>query len=313
MTQEKRNIRLLILLVVTTTITALVYWGGKNSNATTVDKTIFKVSDLTSVDEVTLESNANKITLKYDGGKWMVDDRYAADRQLIELLFATVQQVEPKRAVAKVLRDSLQQALEKTGVKVSLIAAGKTVKSFYAGGNSQKTQAYLQLVPGGEPYLVTIPGYRVYASGIFELDKNGWRDKRIFNFNWRNFKDLKAFHAADPRQDFTVEFGGQYFGVKDLTTVDTLKLNNYLDAVSLIQAQQFGITGNRSKQYDSLLTTAPLVRLEVRDVADNVFSLSLYNALPHDQQVLGRLGDEPVLFNKREASAIEKTRDYFKK
>lgn len=313
MTQEKRNIRLLILLLVTTVTTALVYWNGKDSNTLIIDKTIFNVEDPRSVDEVILESGTNKITLKYTGNKWTVDGRYAADRQLIELLFATVQQAQPKRAIAKTLRDSVQQALENKGVKVSLISGGKTVKSFYAGGNPQKTQAYFQLVSGGDPYIVTIPGYRVYVAGIFELDKNGWRDKRIFNFNWRNFKDLKAYHFANPRQDFTVEFSGQYFGIKDLSNIDTLKLNNYLDAVSLIQAQQFGTTGNHSKQYDSLLSTAPVERIEVRDVADNVFSLSLYGTLPHDQQVLGTLGQEPVLFSRRDVSAIEKTRDYFKK
>ncbi len=314
MTQEKRNIRLLILLLVITMVTAFVYWRGKDSNSSRVDKTIFTVQDLQSVNEVTLESDTGKIELKYNGSRWMVNGRYAADRQLIELLFATLQQAEPKRAVANAWRDSISQVLKNSGVKVSLVSEGKTLKSFYAGGNPQKTQAYFQLSSGGDPYIVTIPGYRVYTAGVFELNENGWREKRVFNFNWRNFKDLKVFSRLHPQQDFTVEFTGQYFGIKDLPNADTLKLNTFLDAVSLIQVLQYGTAGSaHSKKYDSLLATAPDLKIDVRDVADNIFSLSLYNALSPDQPVLGKLDNEPVLFRKRDAGAVMKTRDYFKK
>jgi len=77
---------------------------------------------------------------------------------------------------------------------------------------------------------------------------------------------------------------------------------------------QYGTGGNaHSKQYDSLLAIAPVLKIEVRDVADNVFSLSLYNALSHDQTVLGKLDNEPVVFRKRDADAVMKMRDYFKK
>jgi len=314
MIQEKRNKRLLILLVVLTTITAFVYRRGDDSNSSPVDKTMFRVQDLKLVDEVALESDTGHIDLKYAGSRWMVNDHYPADRQLIELLFATLQQAQPKRAVATAMRDSLSQVLKKTGVKVSLLSEGKTLKSFYAGGNPQKTQAYFQLSSGSDPYVVTIPGYRVYTSGIFELDENGWREKRVFNFNWRNFKNLKVSNLAHPQQDFTVEFTGQYFGIQDLANVDTLKLNNYLDAVSLIQVLQYGTAGSGQRnRYDSLLATVPVMKIDVRDVADNVFSLSLYNVLPHDQRVLGKSGNEPVLFRRRDAGAIIKTRDYFKK
>ncbi len=39
---------------------------------------------------------------------------------------------------------------------------------------------------------MNIPGYRVYVSGIFELDESGWREKRVFAFNWQNFQKLDA-------------------------------------------------------------------------------------------------------------------------
>jgi len=314
MTQQKRNIRSLMLLLVLSTVTVAIYWGGKDPNSSSVDKTMFRVEDLQSVNEVTLESDTNKVDLKYAGSRWVVNGQYAADRQLIELLFATLQQAEPKRAVTTAWRDSISQALKKSGVKVSLVSEGKTLKSFYAGGNPQKTQAYFQLSSSDNPYIMAIPGYRVYTSGVFELNENGWREKRVFNFNWRNFKDLKVFNLAHPQQDFTVEFTGRYFGIKELPNADTLKLNNYLDAVSLVQVLQYGTAGSsHSNQYDSLIATAPVVKIDVRDVAGKIFSLSLYDALPHDQQVLGKVDNEPVLFRKRDAGALMKTRDYFKK
>ena len=167
--QEKKNKRLAIILLVLLGATAAVYWSGGSDNQYVVDKNLFKNFDLKTVDQITLESSNGKVDLKFNGSRWKVNDQFEADANMIEVLFATLQQAEPKRPIANSLQDSTGKAIERDGVKVNLLAEGKSVHIFYAGGNAQKSQGIFKTEEDNQSYQVIIPGYRVYVSGIFEL------------------------------------------------------------------------------------------------------------------------------------------------
>src|SRR5690606_27214845 len=130
-----------------------------------------------------------------------------------------------KRPVAKASRDSIFNALAQSGVTVSLYAGDESRKKFYAGGNRAKTQALFADPETQQVYAMAIPGYRVYVSGILELGVNGWRDKLVFGFNWRNFKTLEAHFPGKSSEDFSVSMTGAFFAVQELQKTDTAKLN----------------------------------------------------------------------------------------
>jgi hypothetical protein len=309
--QEKRNIRLIISLLVLVVATSLALCL-LNRNSDDVDQNLFKVADLKSIDHITLESAHGNVDLKFDDVRWMINSKYQADRNLIDVLFATLQQIEPKRPVAATMHDSISNALEKSGVKISLFADNKKIKTFFAGGNKHKSQAYFKTEGNGTPYITVIPGYRIYTSGIFELDENGWRDKRIFNFNWQNFKSLTTTFPAALNQNFKVSFIDRYFGVEGVAVADTTKLNNYLDAVSLLVADQF-IQKGYSRQYDSAFALPPAMIIDVMDAADRHFKLSLY-PINKKEAVPGIVGeDQYLVLSQRKFREIFRKKDYFKK
>lgn len=308
--QEQKNIRLFISLLILLAVTIAVYVLSHDDHESIVDKTIFRVDDLKSVDEVVLTSAKGVVKLKYVGGRWSVNDIYDADRNLVDVLFATLQQAEPKRPVASSLRDSLADVLVKEGINVSLNAEGKMVKSFFAGGNAQKSQAYFKN-DEDVPYIMVIPGYRVYASGIFELDVNGWRDKRVFNFNWRNFKSLSASFPDEKNQDFTVALIDQYFKIEKMPQTDTARLNNYLDEISYLTANQFIATGYSAK-YDSTVKTSPAFVIEIKDIADRSYKLTIFQPIKNDPYVLGQIGEvDLALFERQRILPLAKGRTYF--
>jgi hypothetical protein len=109
--QEKRNIRLLILLGVLVTVTIGVFFAFNTKTSLVVDKALFKLSDYSTINKVLLEKDHKAIELKFDGARWKVSDQLA-DRSMIDVLFATLQQVEPKRPVAESLRDSIAAVLD---------------------------------------------------------------------------------------------------------------------------------------------------------------------------------------------------------
>ena len=309
--QEKKNKRLLILFVSLTLLCICFYFFGKTNNQIEVDTSLFKLKDGTNVNRVVLESLTGKVALDFNGTRWSVNNNYEADRQLIKLLFATLEKAEPKRPVANSQLNSVDSIISKNGVTVNLYEDENLIQSFRVGGNVQKTEAYFQESIGQPSYVMTIPGYRLYVSYILELDESGWRDKRIFNFNWRNFKSLNMIVPGDPTQNFEVSFKDQFFGITGIVEVDTTKLNDYLDAVSLLSADQF-IKPAFSSVYDSLLKTNASFRIEVKDIADKTYSLELFAPIKKDPNILGRLDEEhAVIFNRNNILPIAKKRGFF--
>jgi len=113
----------------------------------------------------------------------------------------------------------------------------------------------------------------------------------------------------EPKEDFTISFQNQSFGIEGLTS-DTTRLNNFLDAVSLIRGDQF-ITPGTSKWYDSLLQTAPDYIIAVTDIAKRTYELEVFPPIKQEQAVLGRLnGELPVIFNPKAIVPISRKRSY---
>ena len=167
------------------------------------------------------------------------------------------------------------------------------------GGNDRKSETYYELTGSGAPYLVTIPGYRVYVAAIFELNSYDWRDKRIFNFKWQNFKRLTASFAGNEKESFAISFQNKFFGLEGNPSADTTRLNDFLDAVSLVEAARY-LPAGESVVYDSILATTPYYSIEVSDIANRTYRLDLYPPIKQDPAILGKLGDGQALFISRE-------------
>jgi hypothetical protein len=190
-----------------------------------------------------------------------------------------------------------------------LYQEGAVRKTFIAGGNTAKSQAYFLDTDTGTSYLMTIPGYRVYVSGIFELPPLGWRDKFVFGFNWRNFQSLESQVAKSPDEGFVVAMQGDYFSIQGLVAVDTTKLNDFLDDVSLLTVESY-IPATRV--LDSLAATPPYATVSVKDVAANEYRLALYFSPVPNRQYIGHInGSSWALMAESGVAKIVKPRSYF--
>lgn len=297
----------MVSLVVLLGVTGVLLWTAERSGTLEVDETLFRV-DATKINQVTLESVRDTVQLSFDGAKWTLNEQFAVDPNMVDVLFATIQQAIPRKPVAAALADSISTSLQKEGVKVSLFVEGAPAKVFYAGGNAQKTNAYFQL-PGGVPYSVVIPGYRVYTSGIFELKESGWKQKYVFGFNWRNFQRLEAEFPANHAFDFKVLMSKEYFGLEGVAKADTAKLNTFLDQVSLLTVDQYE---DDRKITDSLSALRPSMVIKVYDIAKREFSLRIYAPAKNGGDVYGVVGEkQAAVFNFQKISPLIRPREFF--
>lgn len=299
---RKQNTILVLSLVGLLLLTAFFYGYQQRDNF--IDKNLFKV-DPSVISRVVLSSKSGTIEISKEDSRWKVNGNLA-DENLVEVLLATLAQAEPRRPISKFMRDSISSALSESGVQVTLISGDDEVQSFYAGGNLQKSQAYFLKQGEDTPYAMVIPGYRVYVTGIFEVDEMGWLNKRIFNFNWRNFKSLKADFAASA-DGFEVTLNGRVFSVAGLKT-DTAKLNTFLDQVSLLEADRF--IANESLR-DSLSALQPEISFKVATLSGEIYRLSIYKPTGSGT-VYGLTASNPVaVFDQRKVSPILQRKQWF--
>lgn len=305
--QQKRNIRLLISLGVLIAITAtVVFLFSRDYNA--VDKTIFRVTDLQAIDKVVLERDSVKTELAFDGIRWKVNGQ-VADRSLMDVLFATLQQAEPRRKISEKLADSVKTFLEKDGVHVTLLQNGEHALDFFAGGNAAKTQAWFTKAGEDAVYLMVIPGYRVYTSGIFELEAPGWKDKYVFNFNWQNFKSLNVAFTASPADNYEVTIDNAMAKINGVQG-DTTKFNNFMDAVLQLTVDQY-LTDEQAKAYDSTLINGQSFDISITDISNKTYTLKLYPEAGKPR-VFGMVhGTHPAIFDTHKVVPLMKSKGWF--
>jgi hypothetical protein len=307
--QRMRNKRQLILLAILVASTLLAFWWVQPENRIPVDQDAFRVPDLKAISKVELVSDSGTVTLSFNGGHWTVngDD---ADGNMINVLFATLQQARPRRMVGHTRRDSIYQVLVKHGVQVSLYEGNQLTKTFIAGGNAAKTQAFFADAVTQDVYVMAIPGYRVYVSGIFEMRESGWWDKLVFGFNWATFKSLKAEFPRTPSENFTVAMLRNRFGVEGIAETDTARLNTFLDDVSLLAVDEYV---SEPGLKDSLLAMQPLMHITVADVGNRTYDLKLF--VPEaPSRISGVVQDSRVaFFSRRKVHSLLKSKSFFKK
>jgi hypothetical protein len=303
--QSKRNKILTGTLVALVLITIGVYFGIRQEQRLTSDLFIKDVA-FDRIDGVAFSSSQQTIDIQYSGNKWRINDTYDADRNMIDLLFATLQQVVAKRSITGNLKDSLKTHLEEQGVRVSLLEQGRVIKTFYVGGNAQKSTAYFREEGSDAIWVGVIPGYRVYTAGIFELGLKDWRDRLVFNFNWENFKGLSVdFPSSDDGMDVTLT--GNNLQVAQIQQVDTAKLYPFMDAVAFLAVDQFIDVDSASIQSDSWIFT-----IKIEDIAKRVYTLQLYPQ-PGTQNYLGLInGKDWAVLGKNKVLEIKHPRSYFK-
>ena len=275
-----------------------------------VDRDYFKVIETEKVDRVVLGAPTGTVELKFENNRWRINEKWDADVQMIKVLFATLRQVEPRRPVPARMKDSVAQWLDKGGIRVTIFEGNQTKQEFLVGGNDIKTEAWFMKAGDEQPYLMMIPGYRVYVAGVFELPENGWRNKRIFDFNWRNFRSLTAAYSTDTRDGFEIEMKDRYFGIRNMGAVDTAKLNSYLDAMSLLFATRF--VSPDQPGIDSVTMLLPTARIEIKDIAGRIYGLDVFPIRKKNSEIIGRMADgQLVALDRRVVGEVVKKRNYF--
>lgn len=308
--QRKKNIALfvtfLILLVWTIIFLNL---EGRHSGLS-LEENKFSVQDTSSIQEIRINGPSVSNTLSKVNGLWMVNEKYRLDPSMQKVLMSVLYQVKVSRTVPKNALDRIRDEVFEKGYRIEIIGSGGKMRVFYAGGNGISLSYFMG--DDNIPFIVHLPGYESYVTGIFEVKENDWRDRKIFQTSWLGIKSIQITYPSQKEDNLEIIAKDNLYIIPGIVHLDTVALMKYLDEISYFYTDQFIDHGN-FPTYDSLIHTEPYAhfRIDALGLRDRV-NIDFFKAVPGEKVMLGVLNqDQMCLFSRQRIGTVFKKRSYF--
>lgn len=309
--QKKRNIRLLAVFLILLVWTVIFINLRESGSRISVDEYKFTIQDTASIEKVIIHKSSNKeIILEKKTDRWMVNDLYNLDPSMKTVLLAVLNQVRVKRSVPKNKIKSINEDLDKNGEFVDILMDDGFSKTFVTGGNGISISYFKY--PGEEPYIVYLPGYESYVSGIFDVTVNDWRDRLIFKTSWLGLKGLSIIYPEHPENNVILTPENNLYSIENVSELDTVALMNFIDEISNFYTDQY-VSEGQIPAYDSLMRTPPMVLFSVDAIGiENTIRIRFFPVLPGERVRLGVINEKTMcLFSAQRINFIFKKRKDF--
>jgi len=265
----------------------------------------FAVEDTASISKIFLVDKAQKsVTLtRVNKGRWKVNQKYYARRDLINVLLKTINLLEVKSPVSKTSRNNVITRLASGATKVE-IYQGSDVPSkvYYVGGATQNTMGTYMLIEGSsEPFITHVPSFFGYLSTRYVTLLDLWRDKTFIDLQFKDIQRVQIEFPGDSTYSFSILNKGNWnFELKSLYNdsvvldYDTVGLRIYLTGLKNIQFE--GFEKGKDQQYiDSVFESRPVHTLTVETIDGQVNYLQAY--LKPDEEDRLDINGEPMLYD----------------
>ncbi len=283
---KKNRLIFIITLILAVIAFLFIYTATKSTLSKSYSN--FAIQDTSLITKVFLaDKSNNKVTLlKTAPGDWLVNNKYNASNDLINIFLKTLINLEVKEPVAKAARNNVIKRLASDATKVEiyqtvyridlwgmkLFPHEKLVKTYYVGYATQDNLGtYMLIEDSDEPFIMHIPGFRGFLNSRYSTIEKDWRDHTMFNLEIPNIKSVKLEFPFSPDSSYLIESAGNNrFTLtalnlnKSIPDYDTLKLLNFLSTFRDIKFE-FLISDN--KLIDSVIATNPFHIITVTDMS----------------------------------------------
>jgi hypothetical protein len=308
--QKKKNIKLLVVLGILIVITLVTFLIDRPANELDVDKDIFSLPNPVNINKVLLKSAVSEVSLKFENGRWFVNDRYEADPQRISVLFAILKQVKVRRKAAKNQKAKLDSLFAVKGTEVTFYEGDAVAKQFVVAGDQSQSLTYLGDAILSDKFLVEIPGYRSYLAGLFELDESGWRNPLVFNLNWANLQGVKVNYFGKEDNNFDIIFDDRSYKIKGLSQADSLRLTDFLDDVSLLYVNDYLIKDEIDKYKDVI--SKPQATISIHDIGNNDYAITIFDKVEKGNYLVKIDTADYALIEENQIKRVMRPKAYFK-
>jgi hypothetical protein len=257
---DRKNQILVVICVLLLSANAWLFFSDSSDIQQNFDPQLFTVADTVSIREIRLESSSFTNHLSRDSD-WQLNEQFDVDPVFIRILLNVLHSIE----VARPLSDEVLNEIKSSSELIKVYVAGDESKLFFIAGNPSRTETYLMTEDLSEGYLAEIPGYTDYLGSIFELSTQQWRDRVIFNGNWRSIQKLELDYTSETLEDLVIRFDRDFYQVDGVARMDSNAVVSYLNLFENLQANE-RIELSSLPVMDSLSRTKPMAVMKIEDI-----------------------------------------------
>jgi len=289
----------------------------------------FAVGDTSVVTKIFMsDKNNNSLKLKrMEPGKWLVNDKYPAQKQMIDIFLATITGLEVKEPVAKAAHNTIIKDMAVSSVKVeiyqmafridifgwiTLFPYEKLTKVYFVGGATPNNRGSFMLMENSaEPFVVYLPGLRGFVTPRYSPIEKYWRDYTVFKKSLPEISSVKMEFPSKQEDSYEVKNEGpgrikmiSLIDNKEVSNFDSLKMLTFLSGFRNLNFEAL-LNDMDSYRKDSILSSTPFIIMTVTDTNGTSKSIKVYhkdntagvtdtenNPLPYDPDRLYALVNE---------------------
>ncbi len=303
----KKNRSFFITFIVLGLI-ALILWLTQSTNTFRRSLSNFALDDSSNVSKIFMsDKNNNTVKLtKLSPGKWMLNDKYPAQKLNVEALLKTMLEIEVQQPVAKAAHNNIVKELAVNAVKVEIYQVvyridlfgairwfphEKLTKVYYVGGATQSNQGCFMLMENSSvPFITFQPGFRGFVSPRYSPIEKYWRDYVVFRSTIPEIANVRVEVPATPEYSYEVRNNGNNrFSLISLSDnleipeYDTLRLLNFLSGFRNLNYEALLNDMDKFRK-DSILASQPFIIITLTDTSGVSKSIRTYHKKGVDGQ-----------------------------
>jgi hypothetical protein len=290
----KKNLLLFLLFIILAAVAWFIYNRNTHSSIADQPLTEFAIADTAAIDKLFIaEPNGTTALLEKIPGtnNWMVNKKYPARKDGIDLLMKTFARMRVRGNVAANAQENMLKVLATGGKKVEVYMGGtKPVKIYYVGPATPDHMGTIMLleIPGigrsQEPYITHMEGFTGFLTTRFFADENDWRYTGVFEYPALDFKQVTMMDRVQPANSFRLTYlGGNKIALYQLLPdgstipigdVDSSAVKDYLLLFKKVHFESYR-TQLRPEAADSIGKLIPAYSVELVDNRDEVHRVDL--------------------------------------
>jgi len=270
---KKQHIIYIVLILILGAFTIYIV-NTRKTNTIKKELRNFAVKDTANVDKIFMvDKQNNKLLLeRQENGEWIVNGKFPARKDAVDLLLETIHDIEVKYPVPRSAHNNVIKQLSAKSVKVEIYNNGNLEKTIYVGGPTQDhVGTYMLLENSSVPMVVYIPGFNGYLTPRFDIYEKTWREPRIFHYRYTDIYSVSVIHPKHPEKSFKViDENNKYklIRLKDSVSIpdfDTMSVKMFIGKFKNVNYDVALTSFNKHKR-DSIIHTTPEYIFIVEDV-----------------------------------------------
>lgn len=284
------------------------YMNHRDSNSGTNDVfREFAIADTSRIQKIEISDVSGRtavITRVAGQRRWMLNGRYEAREDAVDLILKTIARTSVRGNVADAARDEMMKLIVTSAKRVAIYTGGdEPEKIWYVGVATPDHTGTIMLLEipgegrGSEPYITHMEGFTGFLSTRFFTDESEWRYTGVFDYPNLDISKVVIEHVDPsptlltlsllPNGNFSIEDNSP-IKINTTSGFDTSAVRNLFLLLRKAHFETY-TTGLTDHAIDSIQTTTPFFTIRVTNRAGVTEAVQLYR-LPAIKQVMSEDG-----------------------